>query len=180
MGSPRKNGNSTALAHEVARGARAAGAEVEAFYLNDMEIKPCVACDACLETGEKDCIIDDDMKDLYPRLRQLDALVIASPIYWFCFSAQTKLFIDRLYSLIGLGVSHSLTGRKIGIVLSYGGAGLSDSGAGNAINILQDMFSYLGAPVVGIVHGSAYAAGEIKSNRKVMAEAYELGEKLAA
>ena len=40
-------------------------------------------------------------------------------------------------------------------------------------------FGFLGAPIIGMVYGSAGAAGDIKSNKKVMDEAVALGRKLA-
>ena len=53
MASPRKDGNSTILAHKVADGATAAGAEVELFKLHEMDIKPCDGCDACQQKRAK-------------------------------------------------------------------------------------------------------------------------------
>ena len=96
-GSPRVNGNSSTLADEAAAGARAAGAEVECFSLHLMDIRACDACDICHETGV--CVLKDDMQTLYPKLEQADAIIIASPVYWFTMSAQTKLMIDRWYAL---------------------------------------------------------------------------------
>ena len=81
---------------QVAAGAEAAGAKVETFYLHSLSIKP---CDACREEMKKDCILPDDMKELYPKLREADVVVIASPIYGFTVSAQSKLFMDRWYAL---------------------------------------------------------------------------------
>ena len=83
LGSPRRNGNSAALAQEAVAGAEAAGAEVETYYLHGLDIHPCRACDACQEDIAKDCVVQDDMQTLYPKLRRADAIVIASPIYWF-------------------------------------------------------------------------------------------------
>ena len=37
-----------------------------------------------------------------------------------------------------------------------------------------------GSKIVGMVHGSADKPGEIKSNKKLMAQAEELGKKLVA
>ena len=118
MGSPRKEGNSTTLAKQVTAGAEAAGAKVESFYLHDMDIKPCDACEACRDKTETDCILDDDMKGLFPKLRQADVIVIASPIYWFTVSAQTKVFMDRWYALGG-PEGHAFKGKRFGIVLTY-------------------------------------------------------------
>ena len=99
-GSPRENGNSAQLATQVVEGAREAGARIESFYLHGMEINPCDACDACHAEPYSGCIVEDDMQILYPKLLEANALVIASPIYWFTVSAQTKLFMDRCYALV--------------------------------------------------------------------------------
>ncbi|MDD5081919.1 MAG: flavodoxin family protein [Dehalococcoidales bacterium] len=179
MGSPRKNGNSVILAKSVAKGATAAGGEVESFYLHQMNIKPCDACDACQGENSQGCIINDDMQILYPKLRQADALVIASPVYWFTVAAQTKLFLDRIYALEGSS-GNVLQGKRIGIVLTYGDSDPFNSGAVNALRTFQDAFNYIGAPIVGMVYGSALKAGDIKQNRDLMAKARELGRQLVA
>ncbi len=177
MGSPRKNGNSITLAQRVAKGAEAVGAEVESFYLHEMDIKPCDACDICREDSSKDCVINDDIQNLYPKLRQADALVIASPIYWYTINAQTKLFIDRCYALGG-PQGNALKGKRIGIVLTYGDSDPFNSGAVNALRYFQDVFSHVGSDVVDMIYGSASKAGEIKANRDLMEKAYKLGEQL--
>jgi multimeric flavodoxin WrbA len=182
-GSPRKNGNSAILAERVAAGAEATGAKVESFYLHGMDIQPCDACDACKGVADLDCIIEDDMQILYPKLWEADAIVYASPVYWFTVSAQMKLFMDRCY---GMGddtdepEEHALAGKRIGIVLTYGGDDPFDSGAVNAIRTFQDMFNYIPAEIVGVVYGYASDAGEIRKNEDVMEKAYELGKKLGS
>ena len=178
MGSPRKDGNSTILAQQVANGARAAGAEVESFHLQDMKIQPCSACEACRGAMETDCTLEDDMKILLPKIRQADALVIASPTYWFTVSAQTKLFMDRWYAL-GSPEGYALKGKKAGIVLTYADSDPFTSGAVNALRTFQDAFHYLGIEIVGMVYGSAWGAGEIRKNQELMEKAYQLGKQLA-
>ena len=181
MGSPREEGNSAVLAKQVAAGAEATGAGVESFYLHGMNIQPCTACDACREETGKDCVIDDDMQTLYPKLRRADAVVIASPIYWFTVSAQTKLFMDRWYALGGPGEEYAaFEGKRIGIVLTYGDLDPFVSGAVNALRTFQDAFNYVGAKIVGMIYGSASEAGEIRNNRDLMEKAYELGKQLGS
>jgi multimeric flavodoxin WrbA len=179
IGSPRRKGNSATLARQVADGATAAGARVETFFLHAMDIRPCTACDACRRKLKKDCVIKDDMKILYPKMKAADAIVIASPIYWFTVSAQTKLFMDRWYALGG-DDGYDLAGKKFGIVLAYADADPFTSGAVNALRTFQDAFSFIGAELVGAVYGSAWKAGEIKKNKILMKAAYELGKKMAA
>jgi multimeric flavodoxin WrbA len=178
LGSPRKRGNSAALAMQVAEGAEAAGAAVETFYLHGMSIRPCDACNRCRKKMEANCVIDDDMQTLYPKLRQADAIVIASPVYWFTVSAQTKLFLDRCYALGGPD-GYALTGKRIGIVLTYADPDPFSSGAVNALRMFQDAFRYIGAEIVDMVYGSAWKAGEIRKNEEVMQKARELGRQLA-
>jgi len=146
LGSPRRNGNSATLARQLIAGAEALGAHVESHYLHGMDIEACTACDVCRESTDKDCIIDDDMKDLYPKLRAADALVIAGPIYWFTVSAQTKLFMDRCYALGG-PEGNALRGKQIGIILTYADPDPFVSGAVNALRAFQDGFRYLDAPI---------------------------------
>lgn len=178
MGSPRKEGNSSALAKQVAAGAEATGAQVESFYLHGMNIKPCDACDVCREDNASDCVIDDDMQILYPKLRQADAIVIASPIYWFTVSAQTKLLMDRCYALGG-PEGNALAGKRVGIILTYADTDPFTSGAVNALRTFQDAFNYIGAEIKGMIYGSAWKPGEIEANEELMKRAYQLGKKLA-
>jgi multimeric flavodoxin WrbA len=173
-GSPRKKGNSATLSKRVADGAKSAGAKVETFFLHTMTIKPCTACDVCRKKLKKDCVIEDDMKILYPKMTAADAIVIASPIYWFTVSAQTKLFMDRWYALGG-DDGYDLAGKKFGIVLAYADADPFVSGAVNALRTFQDAFHFIGAELVGAVYGSAWKAGEIRQNQALMDAAYELG-----
>jgi multimeric flavodoxin WrbA len=142
-----------------------------------MDIRPCDACDACQGTNA-DCIIEDDMQILYPKLRSADAIVVASPVYWFTMSAQTKLCIDRWYALQD-PQGNALAGKQIGIVLTYGDTDPFTSGAVNAIHTFQDMFRYVKANIAGMVYGSASKAGEIQSQQELMERAYKLGQRLA-
>ena len=90
LGSPRKKGNSTTLAKQIIRGVESAGGQVETVYLNGLNIKPCQGCYACKKEDSSGCAVNDDMQSLYPKLVDSDAWVIASPVYWFTMSAQTK------------------------------------------------------------------------------------------
>ena len=118
------------------------------------------------------------MQEIYPKLYKADALVIATPVYYFTVSAQTKLFMDRWYSL-GEEKDTIINGKQIGIVLTYGDTDPFTSGAINAIRTFQDAFDYLGANLVDIVYGTASEVGEIKANQELMDKAYKLGQKLA-
>lgn len=101
--------------------------------------------------------------------------MIASPVYWFTVSAQTKIFMDRCYALGG-PQGNALGGKQIGIILTYGDTDPFNSGAVNALRTFQDAYTYIGAQIVGMVYGSASVAGEIKNNQELMDKAYQLGK----
>jgi multimeric flavodoxin WrbA len=175
--SPRENGNSITLANQAALAAREAGAAVQSFSLHNMDIQPCDACDTCRETGGV-CVIKDDMQTLYPLLRNADAILLSSPIYWFTISAQLKTCIDRWYAM-QLPEGNELTGKAFGIILAYGDSDLYISGAINAIHTFQSIFRYIEADIVGMVYGTAGDIGDAARQPELMDKAYQLGLKLA-
>ncbi len=172
-GSPRPQGNSNTLADQVFAGAQAAGAEVESITLHDLDIRPCDACAFCEET-EGVCVIKDDMQALYPKLAAADALVFASPIYWFSISAQLKLCIDRWYAFEFME-DHPLKNKQVGIVLTYGDDDPLTSGAANATQLFQAIFDYLHGDIQGIVHGTANDPDDIQKQPELLEQAHNLG-----
>jgi multimeric flavodoxin WrbA len=177
LGSPRRKGNSSTLAARISRGAKSAGAEVETVFLQDLKISPCRGCNTCQKPDSKGCANQDDMQKIYPKLIKADAWVIASPVYWFNMSAQTKIFMDRCYALTAYA-QNPFVGKRIAIAMSYGDVDPFSSGCVNALRAFQDAFRYAGAKIAGMVYGSATEAGEIANNEALMQEAEELGKRL--
>lgn len=93
LGSPRKDGNTELLLNEAIRGIEESGFNVHTFNLNIMNISPCQNCSGCDDTGM--CIVEDDMSIIYDAIRSADRIILASPIFFFGMSAQTKTMIDR-------------------------------------------------------------------------------------
>jgi multimeric flavodoxin WrbA len=179
LGSPRRKGNSSTLASHIAQGAESAGAEVETVFLQGLKISPCRGCDTCKKDDTQGCAIKDDMQAIYPKLIGANAWVIASPVYWFTMSAQTKIFMDRCYALTAYA-KNPFAGKRIAIAMSYGDADPVRSGCVNALRAFQDAYRYTGSKVVGMVYGSAMSAGEIENNGALMREAEELGKRLVS
>jgi multimeric flavodoxin WrbA len=177
LGSPRRKGNSAILAEQVTRGAKSGKAKVETIYLHGKSIAPCKGCMSCQKKGSKGCSIQDDMQEIYLKLIESDAWVIASPVYWFTMSAQTKIFMDRCFALPAYQ-KDPFRGKRIAIAMTYGDEDPFTSGCVNALRTFQDAYGYTGSPIVGMVYGSAMDAGQIRSNEKVMQEAFDLGKEL--
>lgn len=93
LGSPRKNGNSEVLARKVAEGLEQQGGTTTYVRLNDLSLRPCQGCGGCEKTGE--CVIKDDMTDIYQAVDEADRIMIVSPVYFYSLSAQCKLCTDR-------------------------------------------------------------------------------------
>ncbi len=179
LGSPRKKGNSTVLANQIVQGVESVGAKVETVYLNGLNIKPCQGCYVCKMEDSTGCAVDDDMQSLYPKLVESDAWIIASPVYWFNMSAQTKIFIDRCFALWNEDPeTNPMYKKRIAIAMSYGDSDPFTSGCVNALRSFQDAYGFAGATIVGMVYGSAEDPGEIASNTELMARAEEIGKKL--
>ena len=175
--SPRERGNSATLADRLAAGALAAGAQVESIYLHSLDIRACDACDLCREPGSG-CVIEDDMQPLYPKLAGADAIVLATPIYWFTFTAQLKLCMDRWYAFQSSRYQE-IKDKPFGIILTYGDTDLYTSGGINAIHTFESMARFLHGELAGIVHASLDEAGEAAQQPALLEQAYRLGRQLA-
>lgn len=107
-GSPRKNGNTSFLSKKLSEHLEPLGINTTTCYLYDQEIKPCIDCRKCKE-GDFECILKDDMKELYKQIEAADLIIFATPIYWYGPTAKTKLLIDRLRPFYS---NKKLSGKK--------------------------------------------------------------------
>ena len=95
VGSPRRNGNTETLVDAVLAGAQEAGALTAKVSLRDLDLRPCLACDACQRTGA--CVQKDDMAALLDKMQEAQVWVLGTPVYWWGPTAQFKAFLDRWY-----------------------------------------------------------------------------------
>ena len=93
-GSPRKGGNTDLMTDVFLEGAKAEGAEVEKFVLDEMNIRPIGPVGDDFEM-RADVRADDDARMVLERMAAADIVVYASPVYWQGVSAQMKCLIDR-------------------------------------------------------------------------------------
>ena len=120
MGSPHKEGNTATLMKDALAAAAASGAETKIVQLNELTIRGCQGCFGCQQ--KTPCVLKDDMTALYAEIDKADAVVIGSPVYmWAPYTAQTKLFIDRLFPYIQVlsGYKSCLKpGKRFGIIIT--------------------------------------------------------------
>lgn len=91
--SPRKGGNSDALADAFVRGAQEAGNQVEKITLYDKTIGFCKGCLTCQNTQR--CIIRDDADAITQKMLTADVIAFATPIYYYGMCGQMKTLLDR-------------------------------------------------------------------------------------
>jgi multimeric flavodoxin WrbA len=96
-GSPRKKGNTAQLLSRAVQGARERGSSVLEYALTDMHISPCREIYACKKDGE--CAIKDDFQQVRDKLLAARGIMLASPIFFYSVTGQTKVFMDRFQSL---------------------------------------------------------------------------------
>ena len=117
IGSPRRYGNTETLVEKVLDGANDAGAITEKIILNDLEVEPCQACNACSGSGL--CSISDDMIQIYEKMRESTVFVYGTPVYYWGPTAQFKAFIDRSLAASRQGI---IKNKKIILVVPLGGS----------------------------------------------------------
>jgi len=178
VGSPRKSGNTAVLVDEIVKAAAGKGAETETVFLNELNYRGCQACMSC-KTKTETCVQKDDVTPLIDKIQGADAVVIGSPVYMGQVTGQTKLFIDRWYSLIrGDFTSRLNPGKKMVMVLTQGQpdaemfSGIPKGYKGMFKGLAKvESFESLIAPGVRM-------PGEVAEKEEIMAQARAVGEAL--
>ncbi len=100
LGSPKKKGN-TATALSLFEERIAKDHEVERIHITKYKVGGCLGCYTCLENkDEPGCVQKDDALLIFDKMIQADAIVYASPLYCWSFTAQMKPLIDRHVCLV--------------------------------------------------------------------------------
>ena len=90
----RGGSNSDILARECEKGAKEAGHDVELISLKGKDIKYCIGCLSCQNTGS--CVLTDDVADIMSKVKEAEVIVYATPIYYYEMCGQMKTLLDRL------------------------------------------------------------------------------------
>ena len=94
VGSPRKGGNTEILTEHTLKAIAEEGLETELIRLAGLNISPCNACMLCRKEVEK-CSIEDDLQPIYAKMKEADAIILASPVYFGSVTALLKAFLER-------------------------------------------------------------------------------------
>lgn len=94
-GSPRANGNTSIALGEMEKVFAQEGVETEILSIGNKDIRGCIACGRCAETGK--CVFDDIVNEAAPKFEACDGLVVASPVYYASANATLVAFLTRLF-----------------------------------------------------------------------------------
>ncbi len=184
LGSPRRGGNTDLLLEEMLRGAQSQETEIERVVLSDWDISGCRECRKCEVDGN--CVIQDQMQKIYPKLLQADHIILASPIFFYGVTAQAKRMIDRCqalwarkYILKKTSVQERSPRRKGWFVSVAGSRG--EKVFQGAILTVRYFFDALNVEYAGeLTFGRIDSKGAIKKHPSALKEAFEAGQRLVA
>ena len=183
-GSPRRGGNTELLLVETIRGVKDQGGDVMTYNLDSLNLRACLNCGKCDDAGL--CVVKDDMQTIHREIRNADRIIVASPIFFFSVSAQTKIVIDRCQAFWAEKYVHKkpvpagVFGRK-GLLLLVGGMKQNEKNVGfqcaeatvraffRTINV-QEHFT--------LAFDAVDKKGAIKDHPTALNEAYEAGKML--
>ncbi len=141
-GSPVKGGNTEVFLSEALKTAEGLGdVATELVRLIEKRIGDCRHCNWCLSKQAEGtfCCIKDDMLEMYPKIIEADALLVATPTYAGRLSGYSAVFMDRFRALV-------LGKRYRGVLRNKVGAAMTVSwmrNAGPETALLSVATSYL-------------------------------------
>jgi multimeric flavodoxin WrbA len=115
-GSPRKQATEYVLKEALSM-MEEKGFETEFFTVRGKDIGPCRHCDYCMR--KKECIIKDDMYEVYPLIQKAEGIIMATPVYNGGLSANLKSVMDRCRALGA--VDFNFLRYKVGMGIAIGG-----------------------------------------------------------
>ncbi len=181
--SPRREGNSWALAQSLARGAEEAGHTIDFVHLDDFVDAPLGDCRSC-RLGDRSCGIADGYERLLvDHVLPADAIVYATPLHFYGMTGRLKSFFDRLFCYTSASSPHTgdvvpgLMHKRAAVLISceesYRGATLGLEAQ------FQELTRYLRQDLVGVVVGIGNSRGEVERDpARPLAAAADLGRRL--
>lgn len=172
-GSPRKNGNTDILARHTLKAIEEEGLDTELIRVADLDIQPCNACKVC--KTEETCPIKDGLMPLYNKMKEADAIIFATPVYFGSATPQIKALMDRAGYI---AYWHRTFERKVGGPLVVGGR------SGHNFTVAQIAYWYfiLGCIVPGSIDWNVAFGnekGEVEKDEAGLETAQIFGKNVA-
>ena len=175
--SARTDGFTAELLDEVLEAARRKGAKTERLDLVKHPFPLCVGNYSLdpASCGPETCVQGpwDGFGKVAERILNADAVVFATPVYWFSVSARMKALLERMTSMENRGLLN--LGKPMALL-----AVAEEEGASQALAQMLLPLSYMGfvlAPL-GLVYAHRRGRGSLKEDLEVLEDARIAGENL--
>ena len=169
-GSPRRNGNTSALVRAFTEGAESAGHTVTTFFLQGRGIRGCLGCCNGGKNLEHPCVQRDGMDDIYPAYRETDVVVLASPLYYWNLSGQLRTAFDRLFAVAECDPNLANPSKECALLMAAEGDDFKE-----VENYYDRLMGHLGWTDRGkVLCGGVFAVGDIEGHED-LEEARKLG-----
>ena len=169
-GSPRKNGNTSALVKAFREGAESAGHTVTEFWLGGMKINGCRGCCAGGKNPDSPCVQKDDMEQIYPAYKEAEVVVLASPLYYWTISGQLKCAFDRLFAVAECDPNYTNPRKESALLMAAEGNGFEET-----VYWYDRLMGHIGWKDCGkVLCGGVMAVGDIEGKPE-LEEARRLG-----
>ena len=176
VGSPRKNGNTEMLTKHTLKAIAEEGLDTELIRLAGLDIRPCDACMLCRSEGhEEQCPIEDDLLPLYAKVKEAEAIIISSPVYYGSATALVKAFMERVGYMAG---TKRVFAGKVGgplVVARRGGQNFTFAQLWYWFHILG--FFVPGSTYWNIAFGRE--KGEVEADEEGLTTAWNFGKNIA-
>lgn len=94
-GSPNKDGNTATALKEMEKVFTKNGVETEIIQIGNKDIRGCVACHSCAQTGK--CAFNDVVNEVAAKFEVADGLVVGSPVYFASANATLVALLQRMF-----------------------------------------------------------------------------------
>ncbi len=178
LGSARRGANTETLMLEALKGA-GAGPDPEIRCLAELHFHGCQGCRGCRIEGSKGCILKDDMQGLYEEMKEADAIVLGSPIFYGEITGQMKCFMDRWYALRDKDRNLRIPPGKKALFIITQGADGEDRYSSTIKRLDKVLRSYEMEPVILVAPGIE-RRGAVLDHPELLERAYEAGRRLTA
>ena len=153
-GSPHIHGNTYIALREMEKVFAEEGIETEILHIGNQNIRGCIACGKCMETGA--CVFDDAVNKAAAKFEECDGLVVGSPVYYAGANATLTAFLTRLFYS-----THFDKTMKVGAAVVAARRG----GLSATFDELNKFFTISGMPVASgqywnSIHGRAQGEAE--------------------
>lgn len=103
-GSPHKDGCIVTAMEEMAKIFEKEGIEWEIYSIPNKPVRGCIACRGCKDGF---CTFDDDCaNEISAKMREADAIIIGSPVYYSGINGTLKALLDRIFYAGGRYFAH--------------------------------------------------------------------------